>query len=91
METYNIAHGCNYMIVTASDLEPILPLSPLPNCPIIALWEDPGKVPNAAELANFDCWATPDELEHLLQAIAAQPIAATVLCQTLRQTLKLGV
>jgi len=91
METYNIAHGCNYMIVTASDLEPILPLSPLPNCPIIALWEDPGKVPNAVELVNFDCWATPDELEHLLQAITAQPIAATVLCQTLRQTLKLGV
>ena len=87
METYNIAHGCNYMIVTASDLEPILPLiaaTKLPDyCFVGRSWE----VPNAVELANFDCWATPDELEHLLQAITAQPITATVLCQTLRQTL----
>ena len=90
MEEYNVAHGCNYIVVDASQLEPSSSVSPLPNCPIIALYPDPAEVPLTSELADFDCWVTPTELEQLLLAITAQPIAATVLCQILRQTLSLS-
>jgi hypothetical protein len=90
-EEYNVAHGCNYIVVDATQLNTAPVLPELPNCPVIALAPSPTTGTTPAALAAFDCWVPPTELEQLLAAIDAQPIAATVLCQLLRQTLTLTV
>lgn len=91
IEEYNAVSGHHYILVDASSVQRPLLLTQLPNCPVIALCSDTVNNTAVLERSDFDCFVYPSELEQLLANINAQPHAATVLCQLLRQSLSINI